>query len=81
MKETELKPDYSKPPLGVSPAWFVYRQRMTELNEAIGRFIEYIEQNQHIKNLSPYYKAIAQWSREIECLASLEAELEQEVRQ
>lgn len=66
----------SKPPLGVSPNWFVYRQRIAELNEAISRYIGYIEQNQHIKNLSPYYKAIAQWSKEIECLALLEVELE-----
>ena len=66
----------NKPPIGVSPSWFVYRQRMRELNEAIGRYIEYIEQNQHIKDISPYYKAIAQWSREIESLALLEADME-----
>lgn len=67
----------NKPPLGVSPHWFVYRQRIKELNEAIGRYLEYIEVNQHIKNLNPYYKAIAQWAKEIKCLAVLEAEMEE----
>ena len=65
-----------KPPLGVSPHWFVYRRRMQELNDAIGRYIEHIALNQHIENHSEYYGAIAQWAKEIEALALMEAELE-----
>ena len=68
--------EYDKPPLGVSPHWFVYCQRIKDLSEAIGRHIEYINQHQHIKNHSAYYGAIAQWAREIEALALLEAEIE-----
>ena len=64
-----------KPPLGVSPHWFVYLQRIREINEAIGRYIEHIESNQHIEYLSPYYKAIALWAHEMESLALLESEL------
>ena len=66
----------NKPPLGVSPHWFVYRQRIRELNEAIARHIDYIEQNQHIQNHSAYYEVIAQWATEIKALALLEAEYE-----
>lgn len=66
----------AKPPLGASPHWFVYRQRIKELNEAIGRHIEYIDQHQHIERISAYYGAIAQWAKEIEVLALLEVELE-----
>jgi hypothetical protein len=68
--------EYDKPPLGVSPHWFVYRQRIKELSDAIGRHIEYIEQHQHTKNHSAYYGAITQWAKEIEVLALLEAEIE-----
>lgn len=66
-----------KPPLGVCPHWFVHPKRITELHEAIGRFIEHIKSHQHIENHSAYYKAIALWAREIEDLALLEAELEE----
>lgn len=65
-----------KPPLGVSPHWFVNRERMQELCDAIGRYIEYIEANHHIERIDQYYTAIANWARELEALALLEAELE-----
>jgi hypothetical protein len=68
--------EHNKPPLGASPHWFVYRQRIKELSDAIGRHIEYIEQRQHTANRSAYYRAIAQWAKEIEILALLEAEIE-----
>lgn len=64
-----------KPPLGVSPHWFVHRQRIRELNEAIGRFIGYIEANIHIEEHSERYEVIAAWAQEIESLALLEADL------
>ena len=65
-----------KPPLGVSPHWFVYRRRIEELHEAIGRYIKHIGEHQHIEQHDLYYKAIAMWAREIEVLTLLEAELE-----
>ena len=65
----------TKPPLGVSPHWFVYRSRMKELNEAIARYLEYIENHCHIRDMAPYHKAVAIWSRELEQLALLEAEI------
>jgi hypothetical protein len=65
----------NKPPLGVSPHWFVYLKRIRELNEAIGRYIEHVESNRHIEYPSQYYMAIAQWAHEIEGLALLEAEI------
>lgn len=69
-----------KPPLGVSPHWFVNRKRIEELHEAIGRYIGHIGEHQHIEQHDQYYKAIAMWSREIETLALLEAELEKRER-
>lgn len=69
-----------KPPVGVSPHWFVYPKRMKELHEAIGRYLEHIEQHRHIENHELYYKAVASWAREIETLALLEAECEKRER-
>jgi hypothetical protein len=66
-----------KPPLGVSPHWFTHPKRIKELHDAIGRYIEHIEENRHIEKHSQHYKAIAEWAREIEALALLEAELEE----
>lgn len=65
-----------KPPLGVSPHWFVYLKRITELHEAIGRYIAHIENNRSIENHTQHYKVIAQWAEEIKALALLMAELE-----
>lgn len=65
-----------KCPLGVSPHWFVYMQRMTELNNAIGRYLEYINERRHTIEARQSYELIAQWAKEIEKLAMLEAELE-----
>lgn len=66
-----------KPPLGVSPHWFVYLKRMKELNEAIGRFLEYIDTTtMNTKGRADYYEAIAEWSVEITQLALLEVKLE-----
>lgn len=67
-------PNELKPPLGVSPHWFVHRKRIGELNEAIGRFLEHIDKIQNIQYTNQCYEAIAGWAREIEILASFEAE-------
>ena len=64
-----------KPPLGVSPHWFVYRQRIEELNRAIARYLEHIEKKQHTQELKQEYGAIAEWAKEIQHLALLEADL------
>lgn len=69
-----------KPPIGVSPHWFVYRKRITELHEAIGRYITHIEQNRGIENHTQHYEAIAQWAEEIYTLALLEAMIEKKER-
>ncbi len=67
---------YTKPPLGVSPHGFVYRRRMQELNEAIGRYLDHIVRNGSCEYEAQKYEAIAGWAKEIEHLASLEANLE-----
>lgn len=65
----------SKPPLGVSPHWFVYHKRMTELCDTIARYLAYIGTSQNITNHEQYYKAIAMWAKEIEQLALLEVQI------
>lgn len=68
--------EWVKPPLGVCPHWFVYRQRIEELNKAISRYLEHIEKNQHIAELKQYYEAIADWAKEIQLLAEIEIKME-----
>lgn len=72
--------DYKKPPLGVHPHWYAHRRRITEINDAIRRYIEYIGEVQHIENTEEYYKLIAMWAKEMSELALLEAKLEMEKR-
>ena len=67
--------EWIKPPIGVSPHWFVYRQRIDELNKAIARYLEHIEKKQHTAELKQEYEAIAEWAKEIQHLALLEADL------
>lgn len=64
-----------KPPLGVSPHWFVYWHRIEELNKAIERYLDHIEKKQHTQELKQYYESIAEWAKEIQHLALLEADL------
>ena len=66
-----------KPPLGVSPAWFVYPQRIKELHAAMGRYIEHAEKCRFAKSNVNNYNIIAKWAREIECLALLTAKQEE----
>lgn len=66
----------TKPPIGVAPHWFVYRKRIEELSDAIRRYIDHISKNYATENHAPHYAVIAEWAKEIETLASLEAELE-----
>lgn len=67
----------TKPPIGVPPHWFVYRRRMEDLNAAIGRYLNYAEETQHIAKKQQIFEAIAGWAKELETLALLESELEE----
>lgn len=75
-KGVRVMAEWIKPPLGVSPHWFVYRQRIEELNKAIARYLEHIEKKQHTQELKQEYRAIAAWAKEIQHLALLEADLD-----
>ena len=68
--------EWIKPPIAVSPHWFVYQARMDELNKAIARYLEHIKEHHHTIKTKQYYECIAKWAREIEVLALLEAQLD-----
>ena len=72
-------PNELKPPLGVSPYWYVYQKRITELHEAIGRYVEYISTHKSCCSVQEH-KLIAKWARELEVLSLLIAELEESER-
>lgn len=67
--------EYIKPPLGVSPHWYVYNKRIEELSNAITRYTEFIMRYNNIKDGRDYYKAIARWANEIQMLAEIEIQL------
>lgn len=62
----------NKPPLGVSPHWYVYHQRMIELAACVFRHLEYISQHRS-EDHAQRYESIAHWSEELKTLDSLEA--------
>jgi len=64
-----------RPPIGVSPHWFVYNQRMQELTETIYNYLQYIYQHENMLRTKDNYLMIAQWSEELKSLALLEAEI------
>ena len=66
----------NKPPLGVSPHWYVYNARMQELCESIKNHLEYIKVHHCIENSAQRYEVISQYAEELKTLASLEARLE-----
>lgn len=65
-----------KPPIGVSPHWYVYPKRMLELVEAIERRIDFAVENRNTRDVEHDYRMIAKWATEIANLAELEAEME-----
>lgn len=67
--------EYIKPPIGVSPHWYIYNKRIKELSEAITRYSDFIEKYVHIKDDRDYYKSIAKWADEIKKLAEIEISL------
>ena len=54
-----------KPPLGVSPWWFIYPKRVIELSEAITRYADFSSKRTLIRNTVADYKMIHQWALEI----------------
>ena len=67
--------EYIKPPIGVSPHWYIHNKRIVELSKAITRYSDFIEQYVHIKDGRDYYKSIAKWADEIKKLAEIEISL------
>ena len=67
--------EYIKPPLGVSPHWYVYNKRIEELSNAITRYMDFIMRYNNIKDGRDNYNAIAEWANEIKMLAEIEIQL------
>lgn len=67
--------EYIKPPLGVSPHWYVYNKRIEELSNAITRYTDFIMRYNNIKDGRDNYNAIAEWANEIKMLAEIEIQL------
>lgn len=67
--------EYIKPPLGVSPHWYVYNKRIEELSNAITRYTEFIMRYNNIKDVRDNYNAIAEWANEIKMLAEIEIQV------
>ena len=65
-----------KPPIGVSPYWFVYPKRIKELSEAITSYIDYAITNNGIISTIGIYSLIAKWAAEVKILAELMVEQE-----
>ena len=67
--------EFIKPPIGVSPHWYIHNKRIKELSEAITRYSDFIMRYANIKDERDYYKAIAKWADEIKKLAEIEIQL------
>lgn len=67
---------YEKPPLGVSPHWFVYPKRIIEISEAITRTTEFAYKYTATRNSKESYKVIRQWAIEIAGLAEIMVDVE-----
>ena len=67
--------EYIKPPLGVSPHWYVYNKRIEELSNAITKHTDFIMRYNNIKDGRDNYNAIAKWANEIKMLAEIEIQL------
>ena len=65
-----------KPPIGVSPYWYVYPKRILELVEAIERRVDFAIENCTIRDVTQDYRLIAKWATELAKLAEFEAEME-----
>ena len=63
--------EFIKPPIGVSPHWYIHNKRIKEISEAITRYSDFIMRYVNIKDERDYYKAIAKWADEIKSLPKL----------
>jgi hypothetical protein len=54
-----------KPPIGVSPSWYVIPNRNKELADAISRFSTFDIENLATRNTKEDLKAIIKWATEI----------------
>ena len=67
--------EYIKPPIGVSPHWYIHNKRIEELSEAITRYSDFIMRYANIKDERDFYESIAKWADEIKKLAEIEIQL------
>lgn len=67
--------EFIKPPIGVSPHWYIHNKRIKELSEAITRYSDFIMRYVHIKDDRDYYQSIAKWADEIKMLSEMEIRL------
>ena len=67
--------EYIKPPIGVSPHWYIHNKRIKELSEAITRYSDFIMRYVNVKDERDCYKSIAKWADEIKKLAEIEIQL------
>lgn len=67
--------EFIKPPIGVSPHWYIHNKRIKELSEAITRYADFIMRYVNVKDERDYYKSIAKWADEIKMLAEMEIPL------
>lgn len=67
--------NFIKPPLGVSPHWWVYNRRIKDLSEAITRYADFTGDHNHTLDVKEYYELMAKWATEIKLLAEAEAKL------
>lgn len=68
--------DWIKPPLGVSPHWYIYNKRIKELGEAITRYSDFIIMHySDVQDEREYYELISKWATEIKMLVEIEIPL------
>lgn len=51
--------DWIKPPLGVSPHWYIYNKRIKELGEAITKYSDFIMHYSDVQDGRKYYELIS----------------------
>jgi len=67
--------DYLKPPIGVSPEWYVIPRRIKELSEALVRYSEFYEQCHNIiRNEEEIFKLMRSWALELAMLCEVHNE-------
>ena len=67
--------EYIKPPIGVSPHWYIHNKRIKELSEAITRYSDFIMRYTNVQDERKHYEFIAKLAAEIKMLAVIEISL------